>query len=216
MILQELFARHQRAIALSLAAYGATGLFALLAFAAALGPVLAAADTFARSSSEASVALAASVDAFDGFATSLTEARAAAERAAGTASGSAAVARDLAGRMSISIFGVQPLLSLAQSFRRQGEELEALSSELSELAVALERNQADVATLRSSVAVIRDRFGALGARAGSAAGADVGVPVYALLAWLAFLPTVSLAAGVALWRDAASRPSLIESGSRAA
>ena len=213
MILQDLFSRHERANALALLGYGAAGLLVLISLGTAIAPALSAADAFARSSNEVSAALSASVDAFDGFGTSLTEARASAERAADTASGSAAVARDLADRMSIGIFGVQPLLPLSQSFRRQGDELDALSRELSDLAAALGRNERDVVALRSSVAVIRDRIGVPGA---AAAGAGVGPLVYAALAWLALPSILSLAAGVALWRDLSSRQAIVSPRSRAA
>lgn len=198
-------ARNARPVGVGLVAYGASGLLLLAALGAAIGPALAVADAFARSSSEASVALRASVDALDGLATSLREARGSTDRAADATRQASSVARDLAERMSIGIFGVQPLLPVAEGFRRQSSELDALARELSRLTMALGRNEIDLAALRSSAAVIRDRIGALEAGDAPVAGMGVTGLAYLLLAWASLLPIASIAAGVALLRGAPIR-----------
>lgn len=185
---------------MALIAYGASGLLVLAALAMALGPALAVADDFARTSREASVAMSASVRALDGFATSLRDARGSTSRAGRAVRQAASVASDLADRMSISILGAQPLLSVAEGFRRMRDELDAVAAELSQLTTALARNEVDVGTLRSSAAVIRDRLGTLADSDRPVAGVGVVTLAYALLLWLSLLPIASIAAGLSLLR----------------
>ena len=85
--------------------------------------------------------------------------------------------------MSVSIFGVQPLLSLAIGFRQQSMDLEALAVELDILARSLGSNERDVRALREDVAALHDLAAELGAAPDARAGL-LGPALYLLIAWL--------------------------------
>ena len=133
-----------RVVGALLLAYGLVGVVVLSTLAMAVLPMTATLDTVARSSADVSQALASTRDAFDGFGSSLTEAQRSAERAAAAARSSSQAAGQLANSMSLSIFGAQPLISLATGFRQQSDDLSALASELDVLAASLSRNGDDV------------------------------------------------------------------------
>ena len=195
--------RHARVIAAILIAYGALGLLLLSALGIALVPMTNTIDTISRSSADVGTALASTRDAFDGFGASLSEAQGSAERAATAARSSSRAATDLANGMSISIFGAQPLLSLASGFRQQGADLAALADQLDVLAASLARNGDDVRALRAEVATLHTRATALGT---TPAGPSWLVPILVLLmAWMAVPPLAALIAGLVLLRASSGR-----------
>lgn len=196
--------RNARIAAVALIAYGAIGLLLAIALAAAITPALAGMDALARSSIDARRALSSTRDAFDGFTVSLADARASAERAAASARSSAATARRLADAMSLSVFGAQPLLSIASDFRRQSQDLDDLATGVDQLAKALAANELDVRVLRDDVAVLRDRIAALDGVSALQA-APVGVVLLLVVAWFATLALAVIGAGVALWRATSRR-----------
>jgi hypothetical protein len=196
--------RRARVTAMALVAYGAIGLLLAVALAAAIAPALAGIDALARSSVDARRALASTTEAFDGFAVSLVDARLAAERAAASARSSAATARRLGDAMSLSVFGAQPLLPIANDFRRQSEDLESLATGVDQLAAALAANELDVRVLRDDVSVLRDRVAGLDS-ASALQAAPVGVVLLFVVAWFAAMALAVLVAGVVLWRNAAPR-----------
>lgn len=196
--------RRARVIAAALVTYGAIGLVLAVALAAAIAPALAGIDALSRSSVDARRALASTTEAFDGFASSLVDARLAAERAAASARSSAATARRLGDAMSLSVFGAQPLLPIATDFRRQSQDLEDLASGVDQLAAALSANELDVRVLRDDVSVLRDRIAGVDSVSALQA-APVGVVLLLVVAWFAVWALAFVVAGVALWRYAPRR-----------
>jgi hypothetical protein len=192
-----------RLIAAALIGYGLTGIVVLSALAIAVLPMTSTLDTIARSSADVSEALASTRDAFDGFGASLTEAQRSAERAAVAARSSSQAAGQLANGMSLSIFGAQPLLSLATGFRQQSDDLAALAGELDLLAASLSRNGDDVRELRADVATLHTRATVLGS---SSTGPSWLVPALLILVlWLAIPPIAALLGGVLLLRASTGR-----------
>jgi hypothetical protein len=192
-----------RVIAAALIAYGLAGIVVLGALAIAVLPMTNTIDTIARSSADVSEALASTRDAFDGFGASLTEAQRSAERAAVAARSSSQAASQLANGMSLSIFGAQPLLSLATGFRQQSDDLAALAAELDALAVSLSRNGDDVRELRTDVATLHTRATSLGT---SSTGPSWLVPaLLVLFVWMAVPPLVALVGGLLLLRASTGR-----------
>ncbi len=196
--------RRARVAAAALVTYGAIGLVLAIALAAAIAPALAGIDALSRSSVDARRALSSTTDAFDGFAVSLVDARLAAERAADSARSSAATARRLGDAMSLSVFGAQPLLPIANDFRRQSEDLEGLAAGVDQLAAALSANELDVRVLRDDVSVLRDRIAGLDS-ASALQAAPVGVVLLLVVAWFAACALAFVVAGLALWRYAPPR-----------
>ncbi len=194
--------RRTRLVGAVFIAYGASGIVLLAALALAVLPMMATIDTVARSSADVRATLATTRDAFDGFGTSLVDARHSAERASAAARSSATAAKQLADGMSISIFGAQPLISLSTGFQRQSADLQALGDELDRLAASLGRNEADVHAIREEVASLQVRAGAVGVD-----GAAWLLPgLFLFIAWLALPAAAALWAGIALLRYSSSRP----------
>lgn len=189
-----------------LVAYGLAGLLLLGMFLAAADAAiqrLAVVDPAAGPLADATTALGDAASAFGGFGTSLADAqRAAAESA--TASRDAAVTADrLADGMSISIFGAQPLLGIAQDFRREAADLDAVARSLDTLAASLRANQDDVALIRADLDALRLRLEA--ARSGGASVEPLRALVTLLVLWLALPAIASLGAGAWLLRAAERR-----------
>jgi hypothetical protein len=193
--------RRARIIAVTLVTYGAIGFLLAVALAAAIAPALAGIDALSRSSIDARRALSSTHDAFDGFAVSLVDARAATERAAASARSSAAAARRLGDAMSLNVFGVQPLLPLASDFRRQSQDLEDLATGVDQLAKALGENEVDVRVLRDDVGVLRDRIAAVDSVSALQA-APAGIVLLLVVAWFAVQALAFAVVGIALWRNA--------------
>jgi hypothetical protein len=196
--------RRARVAAVALVTYGAIGFVLAIALAAAIAPALAGIDALARSSIDARRALSSTHDAFDGFAVSLVDARASAERAAASARSSAATARRLGDAMSLNIFGVQPLLPIAGDFRRQSQDLDDLATSVDQLAAALGENELDVRVLRDDVSALRDRIAAVDSVSALQA-APVGIVLLLVVAWFAIQALAFVLAGAALWRSARPR-----------
>jgi hypothetical protein len=203
-LMRRLGRRRARFIAAALVTYGAIGLVLAVALAAAIAPALTGIDALSRSSVDARRALSSTTDAFDGFASSLVDARLAAERAAASARSSAATARRLADAMSLSVFGAQPLLPIASDFRRQSQDLEELAAGVDQLAAALSANELDVRVLRDDVSVLRDRVAGLDSVSALQA-VPVGFVLLLVVAWFAVWALAFVVAGGALWRSAQRR-----------
>lgn len=178
-------------------AYGVMGALLVSALALAVGPAIGTMDALGRSSTDVQLTLTTTRDAFDGFAVSLVEARLSAQRAATTARSTASTAKQLAGAMGINIFGARPLLSIATGFERQSTDLESLATELDSLAVALQRDERDVAALSAQLGVLRDRAASIGAT--SRPAVPIAPILYAFLLWLGLQALGTFAAGTALW-----------------
>jgi hypothetical protein len=179
-------------------AYGAVGLLLAAILALAVAPAMATVDTLARSSGEVEQTLATTRDAFDGFATSVVEARRSAQQAAVTARSAAVTARQLGDAMSISVFGVQPLVGLAGGFRKQATDLEALGNDIDALGAALSRDERDVRAVRDQIAALHDRTVLVAAS--PATSVPLAPILYALLLWIAAQAVAAAWVGWLLWR----------------
>jgi hypothetical protein len=188
----------RRVVAGALIAYGALGLLVVAALAASVGPALSTMDALSRSSADVERTLATTRDAFDTFASSLVEARRSSQQAAVTARGASATAKQLGDAMAISIFGAQPLLSLATNFRKQATDIESLAIDLDALGTVLGRDERDVRAIRDQLAALHDRTVLIASS--SAASAPIGPVLYLLILWLGAQAAAALAAGVLLWR----------------
>ena len=189
----------RRTIATALIGYGAIGLLMVIALALSVAPALSTLDAVARSSSDVERTLATTRDAFDTFGRSLVDGRRSTEQAALTARHASATAKQLGDAMSISIFGAQPLLSLATGFRQQATDIESLAIDLDALGTDLSRDQRDVGAIRDQIAALHDRTVLI-----SASGMwslPIGPVLYLVLLWLGAQAAAALWIGVVLWRS---------------
>jgi hypothetical protein len=188
----------RRVVAGALIAYGALGLLVVAALAASVGPALSTMDALSRSSADVEHTLATTRDAFDTFASSLVEARRSSQQAAVTARGASATAKQLGDAMAISIFGAQPLLSLATNFRKQATDIESLAIDLDALGTVLGRDERDVRAIRDQLAALHDRTVLIASS--SATSSPIGPVLYLLILWLGAQAAAALVVGVLLWR----------------
>jgi hypothetical protein len=210
-----------RALGVVLILYGALGLV-LVGAGAVVGVDAVARVEHLSENVEGSLAAATTTvqntaDSFDGFETSLSEANAAARNAAEVMRDSSVTMASLAGAMSLTILGTQPLLPLAQDFERGAEQLAVLSRDLDRLGVALSANIDDVSAIRDDLRSLGERLDRLTAGGGAAAngvtGGTSGVPLRllfgGLLAWLALQAVTALVAGIVLLRRASAPPTTV-------
>ena len=162
-----------RRVGLGLVAYGALGL--VLVAAALVGGWSGSTriDAAMGSVAEASATLEAVADAFAGFDASLESATRSADHAAIASRDAATAAAGLADAMSLSIFGAQPLLPLANDFRRQATDLRAVAGDLEQLAASLTKDRSEVKGIHDHVSALSARVAKVGGGAGGAAGAGV-------------------------------------------
>lgn len=172
--------RTVRLLGWMLAMYGLVGLVLVGAALIALGPLLTrasiAADPAGDSLAAAATALDHSATAFDGFGRSLDGAKTSSAHASQLLKNASATSAQLADAMAVNIFGAQPLLSIAHSFRRNTDELRGVSE--------------DVSTM-SDAAASTD---------GPRVEPALRVLVYGLAIWLGLLATASFVAGAVLIR----------------
>jgi hypothetical protein len=202
--------RRFRLIGSALLGNGLLGIVLVGVALTALGPLLtrasAAVDSAGDSLAAAAQALDQTATAFDGFSKSLDEARTSSAHASQLLNDASTTSGQLADAMSISIFGAQPFLPMAQSFRRNTDELRGVSADLSTLSEAIGHNRNDIVTVRDSIAVLRDRVQRLANDAaadpsGPRLGPEMSVLAYGLTLWLGVLALISLGAGLLLLRS---------------
>ena len=194
--------RTRRRLGIALVAYGGAGVLLLLAFALIANSAierLALVDPAAGALSDASAILGDTTTAFGGFGTSLGDAQNSMAQAAIAARDASATANRLADGMSISIFGAQPLASLAQDFRKEATDLDAMAKQFDTLTVSLKSNQQDVAKIRGDMALLKTRVDM--ARSAAPISVDSLRALLGLLVlWLALPAIVALGAGAYLLR----------------
>ncbi|MEA2660790.1 MAG: hypothetical protein QOH08_362, partial [Chloroflexota bacterium] len=164
-----------------------------------------AADSAGDSLAAAAGALDQTATAFDGFGRSLDEAKTSSAHASRLLNDAAATSAQLADAMGISFLGAQPFLPMSQSFRRNTDELNGVSADLSTLSEAIGRNARDIAAVRDSVGTLRDRVQQLARDAaaspnGPRVGPELGILVYGLILWLGVFALISVAGGLILLR----------------
>jgi hypothetical protein len=189
--------------------YGLLGLVLVGAVLIAIGPLLARASVAADSAGDSLAAAATALDhtatAFDGFGHSLDDAKASSAHASQLLKGASDTSAQLADAMSVNILGAQPLLSIAQGFRRNTDELRGVSEDVSTMSDAIGRNSRDVAAVRDDIRVLRDRVtqlarDAAASKDGPRVEPALRVIVYGLAIWLGLLATASFVAGGVLLR----------------
>jgi len=175
----------------------------------ALGPLVTRASVAADSAGDSLAAAAQALDqtatAFEGFSKSLDDAKTSSAHASQLLSDASTTSAQLADAMSINFLGAQPFLPIAQSFRRNTDELRGVAADLSTLSGAIGHNAGDVVSVRDSVRVLRDRVQKLASDAaaspdGRRVGPELSVLAYGLTLWLGVLALLSLLAGVVLLR----------------
>ena len=201
--------RTVRLLAWMLAIYGLLGLLLVAAALIALGPLVARASAAADSAGDSLAAAATALDhasmAFDGFGHSLDDARTSSAHASQLLKNASATSAQLADAMSLNIFGAQPLLPIAQSFRRNTDELRGVSEDLNTMSEAIAHNSRDVTTVRDDLTILRDRVSQLARDAAASKDGPrvepaLRVLLYGLTIWLGLLATASFVAGAVLLR----------------
>lgn len=195
--------RYARPLGLALVAWGVLGLVLIGLIVVTVEPALATADALGQRETVTDVqaALDTTVASLGGVGASVVEGRRAAEDAGIAVREIAATTDQLAQAMSLSLFGAQPFLPIAQGFERQTASLEQLALDLDALSTALRRNESDVAALRASAVVLRDRVDRI-VPASAVPAADLRPLLYALLGWLALPALGAIGAGTWLLRSA--------------
>lgn len=198
-----------RLLGYALVANGVLGLVLVAIALAALGPILTRATLAADSAGDSLIAAALALDqtstAFDGFSKSLDDARTSSAHASQLLNDASATSGQLADAMSINFLGAQPFLPIAQSFRRNTDELRGVSADLSTLSEAIGHNSRDVVSVRDSIRLLRDRVQRLATDAaatpdGGRFGPELTVLAYGLTLWLGILAALSLVGGTILLR----------------
>ena len=146
-------------------------------------------------------------DGMTGFDESLVQARQSTARAAVLARDVSGTMSELARAMSISIFGTQPLISLAASFERAGQQLNTLGDDIEAMGTALERNAADGRVTRRNLEGLQDEVEDLAVsveetelpKVPTDAISAVRIALLLLVGWLSMLALGSLALGLFLW-----------------
>jgi hypothetical protein len=198
-----------RLMGLALFGNGILGLALVGVALGALGPLVTrasvAADSAGDSLAAAAQALEQTATAFDGFSKSLDDAKTSSGHASQLLSDASTTSAQLADAMSINFLGAQPFLPIAQSFRRNTDELRGVAADLSTLSEAIGHNSTDIVAVRDAVRVLRDRVQKLATDAAAApngrrVGPELSVLAYGLTLWLGVLALLSLIAGVILLR----------------
>jgi uncharacterized protein YoxC len=198
-----------RLFGLALIANGLLGIALVGVALGALGPLITRASVAADSAGDSLGAAAAALDqtavAFDGFGKSINDARSSSAHASQLLNDASTTSAQLADAMSISFLGAQPFLPIAQSFRRNTDELRGVSADLSTLSEAIGHNAGDIASIRDSVRLLRDRVRQLAKDAaaspdGRRVGPELSVLAYGLTLWLGVLAVLSVLAGFILFR----------------
>ena len=186
-----------RRVAIGLVIYGASGLVLVVTAIVGGWSGIAQIDAAVGSVAEASETLEAVGNAFAGFDASLEGAGKSAEDAAAASRNASSTATRLADAMGLSIFGAQPLLPLANDFRRQAADLSAVADDLDALGGSLAKDQDEVKRIHDHVSALSARIRAFGS---PARGTGIAVLLVALLLWLGAQAVAALAVGISLLR----------------
>jgi hypothetical protein len=138
--------------------------------------------------------------------TSLADAKTAIDSASSISHGVATSMFGLRDAMSLSIFGVQPLASLAGSFDTSGQNLDQLGNDIATIGTALDANRTDVTTTAQNLVDLANSVHTLmtSVRDGPAIGISprtldsVRLAVYAITGWLVVFAVGCLVAGIYL------------------
>ena len=126
---------------------------------------------------------------------SLSQAKAATDRASTIAQGVAASMFQLRDAMGLSIFGAQPLIGLAAGFDNSGQQLALLGQDMTAIGVALDINRADVLTTSTNLELLADSVADLATAVRDGPGVEIStatldavrLAVYAIAGWMMLL-----------------------------
>lgn len=204
-----------RILAWLLGAYAVLGAIFVIAALLMGAPLVGRVDrmmTSAQTSlSAATEAADAAADAFSGFDDSLVQARTSATNAASLSRQTSATLDALAGNMSISLFGTQPLLPLADQFQQSADQLRQLGDNLDGIGESLGVNRDDIARVGTRMRTLATRLTALDERIGSeqlAGGVPVSLLFYGFLLWQ-LLPIAAAAVG-SVWLFRHTRVTIVD------
>jgi hypothetical protein len=208
-----------RLLGLGLVAYGLVGIAIFLIVALAINRPLERARTLSESVEEQRAALIEALDQAEltieqmsegvgGMDASLTDARAATDRASLIATGVSASMFSLRDSMMITIpiIGGQPLIGLAPGFDNSGQQLALLSEDLTAIGTALEVNRTDVTATATDLLALADAVGELSTAVSEGPTVDISLEtldamrmaIYAVAGWLVLLAIGCVAAGLYL------------------
>ena len=185
--------RRLRLLGLGLAAYGVVGLVLFVVVAVAVNRPLERAHTLSVALDQERAALEDMSLGVSGVDTSLGDAKAATDRAAGIATSLATSMFGLRDSMNISIFGAQPLASLASGFDNAGQQITSLSTELATIGTSLNDNRSSVSVTSTDLAKLALSLGQLTTLVRDSPDVEIStasldairIAVYAICGWLA-------------------------------
>jgi uncharacterized protein YoxC len=206
--------RRWQFVGIALIAYGVVGIVVLGAIGSVIGRPL---DQAAELSVAIEEQRRAALDSLDqatttidqtavgvrGMEPSLSQAKAATDRASALSLGLSANMFELSRAMGITVFGVQPLIGLATGFDQTGQQLQLLSADVAAIGAALDANRDDVATVAASLDELSDSVEELetslreGPRLAVSPGTLDGIrlAILALLGWMLVLALGAVVAG---------------------
>ena len=203
-----------RILAWLLAAYAVAGVLLIVAAFLIGGPLVSRLDRVTTSAltsiSAATEAADSAADAFDGFDTSLQQARESSTNAANLSRETSATLDSLAAAMSLSLFGSQPLLPLADQFEQSADQLRQMGDNLDGIGEALSGNRDDIARVGVRMRTLADRLDQLEGRIGSerlAGGLPLSWLFYGFMLWQ-LLPIAAAGVGSA-WLFRHTRVALV-------
>ncbi|MDP8905764.1 MAG: hypothetical protein M3N29_10755 [Chloroflexota bacterium] len=210
--------RALRVVGTLLIAYGVLGLVLLGVVGSPLSEPIddftALSDSVEEQRTAALDALDEAAETVDGAAAavrntdaSLTQARAAVDRSSALSRGVAASMYQLAEAMTLTIFGMQPLIGLSTGFQQTGDQLVLLGDDLTAIGEALAANREDALGVAHSLDQLAAAIEQLsdevrnGPRVEIAAESveAVRLGVLAVLGWLALLALAAIVAGAFCW-----------------
>lgn len=209
-----------RLLGLALAAYGVIGLILFVMVAVAINRPLERAHNLSVTLDQERAALVETMGqarttledmslGVNGADTSLGDAKAATDRAAGIANSLATSMFGLRDSMSLTIFGAQPLAGLASGFDNSGQQLSTLGTELTTIGVSLNDNRAAVSTTSTDLAKLALSLGELATLVRDSPDVEIStasldavrLAVYAICGWLAVFALGCVVGGLYLIRQ---------------
>jgi hypothetical protein len=149
----------------------------------------------------------AAAESFTSIDSSLSEAGASADAAAVLAREAGATLDSLALAMQLSVFGAQPLISLADEFASSADQAVDLADQLDSVGGSLGDTRTDVAVIGVELDTLSRELEALeGSGAGDGGSPPLRLVIGLLLAWLAMPAVGAIVFGLALLRGTRPAP----------
>jgi hypothetical protein len=208
-----------RLLGLVLAVYGLVGIILFVVVAVAINRPLERAHALSVTLDQERAALIETMDqarttlqdmslGVSGVDTSLGDAKAATDRAAGIANTLSTSMFGLRDSMQISIFGAQPLAGLSSSFDSAGQQISSLSTELTTIGTSLNDNRGAVSITSTDLAKLALSVGELTTLVRDSPDVEIStasldairLAVYAICGWLAVFALGCVVGGLYLIR----------------